>query len=205
MPDYSDFFAAAFPGLRTVSVGELYLPSGQLYCCDPFLSDEVGALEQQVPAGRYIVELCLAQLPDWGERVALARVRLSAQTVTQWRPAEYVHQDERQAWFPVDAGLACFMDRDTEILLRHAIAGFYRAHPEGNYYDDLLASAFAANASPPGVSGDWAMHAPAPDNPANIAMFASGLGDGSYSAWWGLDAAGEPAMLVADFGLLEAP
>lgn len=205
MLDYASFFVPpALPGLRGVHVGRLHVPSGQLYCCDPFLSDAVAVLAQAVPPGGYPVELCLAVLPDLGERVALARLLLSGQRVTQWQPAEYIQEGARQSTFPVDAGLACFMDREAASLLTQAIDAFYRNRRDDNYYTNLLAPEFARSATRPGSDGDWAMHAPVPGNPANVAMFASGLGDGVYGAWWGLDEAGEPAMLVADFGLLEA-
>lgn len=204
MPDYSAFFdPQTVHSLRRVRVGTLHLSSGQVYCCDPFLSHEVDCFELRVPPGAYEVDLRIAAFPDWGERVALARLLISGQRVTRWQQAFYVADGERLASFRVDAGLACFMDRDTAVLLTQAIDSFYRSRPDGNYYTDLLETGFLQNAEHPGSSGDWAMHKPVPGNAGNVAMFASGLGDGMYSAWWGLDAAGEPAMLVADFGLLD--
>jgi hypothetical protein len=37
---------------------------------------------------------------------------------------------------------------------------------------------------------------------AELIGFSTGLGDGRYRSWWGLDAAGEPVALVVDFDLL---
>ncbi|TIO99292.1 MAG: DUF4241 domain-containing protein, partial [Mesorhizobium sp.] len=34
-------------------------------------------------------------------------------------------------------------------------------------------------------------------------MFDTGYGDGSYRSFWGLDAAGEPLLLMTDFEVLE--
>lgn len=205
MPDYSVFFTQQSPRpLRRVSVGMLHLSSGQVYCCDPFLSHEVDALTLRVPAGSYEVDLHIANFPDWGERVALARLRLSRKPVTTWQEATFLAEGKLLSSFRVDAGLACFMDRCAAITLTQAVGDFYRARPDGNYYTDLLDAEFKRNAERPGTSGDWAMHNPVQGNPDNVAMFASGLGDGFYSAWWGLDERGQPAMLVADFGLLSA-
>jgi hypothetical protein len=38
-----------------------------------------------------------------------------------------------------------------------------------------------------------------------LAAFSSGIGDGSYAAWWGLGADGAPVALCFDFELLTEP
>jgi hypothetical protein len=203
MPDYSPFFSEQSPHpLRRVSVGMLHLSSGQVYCCDPFLSHEVDSLALRVRPGDYEVDLRMADFPDWGERVALARLLVSSQPVTTWQEAVFNALGERTSSFRVDAGLACFMDRNAAVLLTRAVSDFYRTRPDGNYYTDLLDAEFQRRAERPGTSGDWAMHNPVQGKPDNVAIFASGLGDGFYTAWWGLDKAGHPAMLIVDFGLL---
>jgi hypothetical protein len=85
------------------------------------------------------------------------------------------------------------------------VARFYQENPNGNYYDDMLAAEFARSSDPsrPTHAGDWNLHFPRRDDPRNVAMFASGLGDGSYSAIWGVANDEQPTMLVVDFELLE--
>jgi Protein of unknown function (DUF4241) len=39
----------------------------------------------------------------------------------------------------------------------------------------------------------------------NLALLSSGLGDGAYASYWGLDANDHPVVLLTDFGLLDAP
>ena len=95
------------------------------------------------------------------------------------------------------------MDARTEYMFRRVFDEFYRTQPDGNYYDDVLASGFLKSAQYPGHSGDWLLHFPVKGNPFNIAMFASGLGDGSYHVYWGVDRNDEPCRLLIDFGLLE--
>lgn len=205
MPDYSAYFkVSSDPVYRVVDPGKLYLPSGKIYCCDPFLSHEVNALEMTVPAGHYDVHLSIATLPQWGPRVALAGLILSTHEPVSWREATYLINEERFSDFRVDAGLACFMDQETRELFTRRVDEFYEKNPEGNYYDDILAAEFKQNAElgSPRQSGDWALHYPLKDNPRNIAMFASGLGDGAYSAYWGLDETERPSRLVVDFQLL---
>jgi hypothetical protein len=204
MLDYSTYFRTSTPTYRLVNLGKLYLPSGRIYCCDPFLSDEVAALKTTVAPGSYDVQLSVATFPEWGPRVALGGLVISAEPTTAWREATYEMNHEPAAGFRVDAGLACFMDEETQQLFTKVIDDFYKEKPDGNYYDEILAREFKQNAEPdsPRQDGDWALHYPVPGNPRNIAMFATGLGDGYYSVYWGLDKSQRPGMLVADFQLI---
>jgi hypothetical protein len=205
MRNYSKYFKSLpNPVYRVVALGELYLPSGRIFCCDPFLSEEVNALQTTVPPGRYQVQLSIATSPEWGPRVALAGLMFSTHEPVSWREAEYRIDDQGSSSFRVDAGLGCFMDQETRELLTRVVNEFYEKNPEGNYYDDILAGEFKQNAEPgsPRQSGDWAMHHPVNGDPRNIAMFASGLGDGVYPAYWGMHEMVQPAMLVADFQIL---
>lgn len=205
MLNYAGFFEkGASPLLRTVALGTLAVPTGRLYCCDPFLSHEVAPLDVRVKPGDHAVDLCLAKMSGWGERVALARLCLSTAPVVSWREAGYSLDGEPCSGFRVDAGMACFMDEAARTVFAQAVAAWHAKGPDTNYYDDVLAALFKQNADPanPYHAGDWAIHTPAPGAHENLALFASGLGDGVYEAHWGVDAAGQPAMLVADFGLL---
>ena len=42
-----------------------------------------------------------------------------------------------------------------------------------------------------------------PASGANVIGFSSGFGDGAYPSWFGLDANGDPLVLLTDFGILE--
>ncbi len=148
--------------------------------------------------------MLLAKMGGWGERVALARLRLSAAPVVSWHEASYRLDGEHRTGFRVDAGMACFMDEATRATFVQEVEAWHANGPATNYYDDVLAAMFKQNADAanPYHAGDWAMHTPVPGARENLALFASGLGDGVYEAHWGFDAAGQPATLVADFGLL---
>ena len=208
MRDYANYFRAG-PGTdapgRIAHLGKLYLPSGRVYCCDPFLSDETAPFEQTVASGHYEVALRLLQMPQWGTRVALAALILAEQHPRRWVDATYRLGKQRGANFRVDAGLACFMDAQTAEMFRAVVDEFYHARPEDNYYTDVLASEFKRNSDPddPRGDGDWDLHYPRPADPRNLAIFATGLGDGVYSAFWGIGDDETPVMLVADFNLLD--
>ncbi len=207
MMDYSIYFKSSMiPNQQITQLGEVYLPSGRIYCCDPFLSDEVNALDKTVQPGAYSVKLFIVTFSDWGKRVALAAIIFSEHKPIQWQPATYLVNGEPLSGFPVDAGLACFMDQETRQQFVQVIDNFYSESPTANYYNDVLATEFKRHADPdnPYSCGDWNLHYPRKERSENIAMFASGLGDGFYQAFWGNDFMNRPAMLVIDFGLLES-
>jgi Protein of unknown function (DUF4241) len=207
MLDYAPFFKNSGQSVRefeAVDLGNLFLPTGSVVCCDPFLSHEVSALNRRLEPGDYPVKLCVAKLPKWGKRVALAGLISSNQTPLRWAKASYKMSGSRFSTFRVDSGLACFMDAQTAKMFSKVVHGYYEALPEGNYYDDILDAEFKRSADPahPYQAGNWTLHFPIKDDPRNIAMFASGLGDGSYSSYWGLGGDDQPSMLVIDFGVL---
>jgi len=201
MLDYSNYFKVSNPNCRLVNLGKLYLPSGRIYSCDPFLDNEVSSLDLAVPPGHYDVQLSIATSPEWGPRVALSGLVISSEQPANWTEATYRVNQERAAGFRVDAGLACFMDAETQQLYTKVFEEFQKKNPDENYYDAVLAPEFKKNAEPgsPRQDGDWLMHYPVAGDPRNIAMFATGFGDGYYTAYWGLDKSQRPAMLVADF------
>jgi Protein of unknown function (DUF4241) len=187
---------------RLVDLGSVHLPTGRVVCADPSLLHETAALDRAAPIGDFPVRLCVTPLPDWGERVALAAVVFTRDPIERWVTASCA--GGTQDAFRVDSGLAAFLDESTVGLFTDAVARHNSCGAGRNYYDDVLAEEFARSADPARGSrtGDWNVHTPRSGDPRNIVMFASGLGDGVYSASWALGRRGEPVMLVADFALL---
>jgi len=199
MLDYTTYFSSSSEseqGGRIVGLGKLCLPSGNIYCCDPFLSHEVNAFTKTTTPGFYEVKLYLVDISDWGKRVALASLIFSDQEPKYWLKATYIIDEESVSDFRVDAGLACFMDLETAHMFSNIVDRYHDKGVQRNYYTDILAAEFNRQ------GGNWDLHYPSEGDPRNIAMYASGLGDGIYSAFWGMDENEQPAMLVADFQLL---
>lgn len=44
-----------------------------------------------------------------------------------------------------------------------------------------------------------------PASGANVVAFSSGFGDGAYPTFVGLGSDGQPAVVITDFGVLDAP
>ena len=198
-PQYEHAFASE---ADVITIGNLVLPSGLVVVCDPYFCVDAHYFSRRVPPGEYNVQVRRLTSPEWGERIALARLLI--------RPGEAVVSFEfatrgagDSGRFLIDSGVASYMDEVTRAAFADVLASYYENHLEGNYYTDVLQSEFKRSAldqDNPLDRGNWNLHR-VPGTELNIAMFASGLGDGAYVSWWGLAASGEVVYLVTDFGL----
>ena len=183
-------------------IGEVTVTTGRIIACDPLVFPETEPYAQQVPIGRYPVEVAVARLPNGDERIACARLRVSDVPVARWSLATLVGEEPSQLrddeffGYPVDAGVGCFMDASAAALLRAAME---RVRASDNYYDDVLARDLEATYRP---TWSFADHRPDPSRDDNVVVFSSGWGDGFYPSVWGFDAEDRVACLVTDFGSL---
>ncbi len=181
--------------ITVTPMGNLELPTGEIIACDPLVTGtDRPALSRKIKPGHYPVSLLETQ-----GRVAAAVLRFRAGTPVRWELATLPDQDtstlknDEAFGYPVDTGLGSFMDKTAMVLMSQQQD---KLEAKQNYYDDVLAVEFESNQ-------DRLMHHPVAGNPLNIAMFSSGWGDGIYSSFWGLDAAGTPLLLMTDFDVLE--
>jgi hypothetical protein len=176
--------------LERVEVGRIAVPSGRVVVADPFFPDgppfEVG-----VPFGPCRVTLVVAHHPEWGRRVAHARLELAPVPIARWRAS-----GQRLA---VESGMAAFMDVGARDTFRVAFETYEAAHPAG-YYDEVLQRSLSASATVERPGGDWGLHRLSGGH--SLAVFSSGLGDGVYDVQIGQDTDGRPVALAIDFEIL---
>lgn len=186
-------------GFRVLELGRLKVTSGRIVAADPFIAFEAPAFTVQVPPGDYPVRLAIAELGADHFRVALARIDFLATKPVRWELALTPGQSlkklgpEEVFTFGVDTGTAAFGDADAFAWLaaqdedlgeRWIEAGEAAGPPQGLPHTFLL------------------LPQAGPRN--NMALFSSGWGDGAYACWFGYDAEGRVAALVADFAVVTA-
>jgi hypothetical protein len=178
--------------LEQRAIGELRLPSGRIVACDAVVEPEYPAFTRTVTPGVYGVHLAIAHHDDGDQRIAAAWLRLAAGAPTRWELAEHAGRAGKPASYGVDSGTGAFLSAEAAAAVARCLdAGFAEAAAdamEANYLD----------------TRDWAVLAVPETDGLDVALFSSGLGDGSYVSYWGLDARGEAVCLLTDFGLLEA-
>ena len=200
-PIYEDAFAS--PRYEVITPGRIHLPSGTVVACDPFFCGIATPFGRTVTPGSYDVQLCRADSSGFGKRIALARIVFQQQTsVVTSEKATQAGTGSNQ--YLVESGLGCFMDESTRRKFVEVMGRFYKETPDGNYYNDALASEFKKSAmypDDPDDGGTWAVHE-LPDSQLNVVMFATGLGDGAYESFWGLSPEGTIVSLTTDFRIL---
>lgn len=194
--DYNQIINNSIEGIQIerLEIGDLSIPTGQIVLCDPLAYPKVEPLFKTVSPGNYPVTLYIAKTGDWGDRIAIAVLSFNSQKADKYELA--------LDYFPVDAGVAGFMDYSVNQHYLSFEKDFYTKNPNGNIYDDLFKKEFVKNATREGSDGDW-INFHFPDKPEyNLTMFTSGYGDGLYSAYWGITNKGDITNLVIDFEVI---
>lgn len=194
--------------LQQYTMGECTFSSGRVLTADPlyYLKNpkEVLVKAKRIRPGTYPVQLSIMNSQLAGMRIVGARLKLNNNEVVAYELAHGEKEDNKItfAGFPVECGLACFCDEQAAQSYWRFLDGWYKEHKGGNIYDDyfaaLFAESFKKNPSVQREAGDILMW----NNPLDgsmIAMFASGMGDGYYVDYWGVDASGEQCELVIIF------
>ncbi len=191
--------------IHLVDGGQLWLPTGQVVACDPFVGLGQGESEPftvAVTPGHYRVEAAVATLTRPGQlpsddphlRVAAARLVIRDEPTTTWELALQPGQDLAELTedefygYGVDAGTGAFYDASVDGSFPECVAD------EGPLWD-----AFDRNKWAPGPH-----LITAPDTGHNLIAFTSGWGDGAYPTWIGRTAAGEVTCFVTDFFVVPA-
>jgi Protein of unknown function (DUF4241) len=188
-------------GFRTLALGKVGLPSGRVIACDPFVSlGQAPPFTQAVPKGDFPVELAVIAAGESDGRIAFARVVFSPEPAVSWRMALIPGQDLSALkpgevfGYGVDAGTGSFFSPEA------SAAATALLDRDGDAWE-AWQTAGEANGARANLKPNYFLMLPMP--PANIAMFASGWGDGFYTSWFGFSADGAVVSLVTDFGIID--
>ncbi|MDX2309383.1 MAG: DUF4241 domain-containing protein [Hyphomicrobium sp.] len=185
---------------RVSELGHLVVVSGKVVAADIFVSLGSPPFDVAIPNGRFPVRLAVLQGSMGRGRVTFARVDLSDVPAVRWAPAypeghrRDVENPNEAAGYEVSSGLGAFFDPEAGKAALAAI--------ETN--DDLL-EAWLDEGQIRGMreKGSSGFRLVKDSGPANIVVFDTGWGDGTYATWVGYDAAGNPVTLLTDFDVLD--
>ncbi|MEZ6139145.1 MAG: DUF4241 domain-containing protein [Zavarzinella sp.] len=163
---------------RIVDAGTLILPTGRIVVTDPFLDPFSKPFTVRVPPGAYPVMLSLIK-----EDVALVLVSFSEGNPVLWL-------ETKPDCFSVDSAHGCLMD--------HKIARFLRKQAKHNKYDKYYHRFEDALAENSGISGNYCFDSV---SGANIILFHTWGGDGTYPSFFGYNAENKLVCLVTDMFL----
>jgi Protein of unknown function (DUF4241) len=180
--------------LYGITIGKIKISSGRIIACDPLHVDEYGKpFTQLFPTGEFPVQLAITHL-DGDESIAFARISFSDEPVERWQfalqagqPARNVGDEDIQG-FAADAGIGIFVDEEASKKL------------DRNRLTDTDTEMYQEMKKHQHKNWRYAMYN---FGTHNLAAFTTGLGDGYFASYIGLDANGKPCRLVTDFGLFD--
>lgn len=198
--------------IKVVRAGEADFSTGEVVLADPLAylgSKYETLLEKRIPAGSYPVELSVCRSRIAGLRIAAARLLVSSGQAVSYEIAmprgkriEELGNPGVFTFFGVDTGLACFADRKVSEESRLFFENWAGKNPGKNKYTDYFASLFqeSCEANPEfqnqgGSFLEWKL----PESGFRTVLFSSGMGDGMYSGYWGLDEEGRIVCLTVIF------
>jgi hypothetical protein len=166
---------------RDLIPDEVELPSGRIVVGEYLLDER--PLKVMVKPGRYPVRATLARYrTNRFDSVALASLVLSHRRTVRWKEA---------GAFAVDGGTATVTSAEGAAHLRRL---FDRSQPRWQRASERAFDSLLAH--------DYQVTEFALTHDLNLVMVSSGLGDGRYPVFVGVDAAGRPTRVVIDFLLL---
>lgn len=209
------FFESLFTGsakVQVVRAGEADFPTGEVVIADPiaYLGTRYETvLDRRVPVGSYPVELSVCRSQIVGLRIAAARILFSDRPAARYEIAmprgnkrEDLGKPGVFTFFGVDTGLACFADAQTSGEYKSFFEKWMSEDPNRNKWVDYFAALFQKSyeehpesQNRGGSFLEWRL----PQAGHRAVLFSSGMGDGMFSAYWGLDEEGEPVCLTAPF------
>ena len=199
-----DEAARATAKLTRIDLGRINLPSGRIIAADGLTVEADHASYLQVVApGEYPVRLHVRDDPDWGQRVAVAELRFAEGTVARWANALVAGNDPSAEegllfGFVVDAGVAAFMSVEArDAYVKDMETAEAEIEDFTDFYTDVIAAAFGD------TRPSAAIYTVKTDATQKIALFESGLGDGTYPSYFGYDAEGKPLVLMTTFFVIE--
>ncbi len=181
-------------------IGKVHVSSGKLVVCDPMYLDDAPVLSRSVPCGSHQV---LLYLEEESELVAYGEMKISNDPVVSWHPADLAgtrRSSSNVSAFPVDTGMACFMDQESRSVFYAHEQEMEEAYEGFDYAVDYLGEQFHGRDNP---ADEGCVIQPYPDKAANMVLFTTGFGDGIYSCYCGHNAEGKLVSVVMDFDIID--
>ncbi|KFF18082.1 MULTISPECIES: DUF4241 domain-containing protein [unclassified Chryseobacterium] len=189
------------PLLESFEVGKLYLSSGKLVACDPLITNDMQAFTTEFPKGDFSV---LLHKERESNCVAYAEVIFSTAEIVKWEMAVTAGQnvkdlgEEEIFGYPVESGMGCLMDVDTQNSLNELEKRLY--HSKGadfmGIYEEFFHEYFFDEK---GAIDQYAFLKPADDHPGTIFAFETGYGEGFYASYIAYDKDHKPVKIITEF------
>ncbi len=189
------------PLLESFEAGKIYLSSGKLVACDPVITNDMKPFSTEFPKGDFSV---LVHKERESNCVAYVEIIFGTAEITDWKLATTEGQDVKELsedevfGYPVESGMGCFMDADTQNSLNELEQRLY--HSKGvdfaGIYEEFFHEYFFDEN---GAIDQYAFLKPSEDHPGTIFAFETGYGEGFYASYIAYDKTQAPVKIVTEF------
>ncbi|SIQ21981.1 Protein of unknown function [Chryseobacterium sp. RU37D] len=189
------------PLLESFEVGKIYLSSGKLVACDPLITNDMKPFMTEFPNGDFSV---LLHKERESNCVAYAEIIFSHAEISDWKLATTEGQNVKDLadgevfGYPVESGMGCFMDMDTQNNLNELEQKLY--HRKGadfmGIYEEFFHDEFFDE---DGAIDQYAFLKPSESYPGTIFAFETGYGEGFYASYIAYDKANAPVKIITEF------
>lgn len=189
------------PLLDSFDAGNLLLTSGKLVASDPILTPDKEAFVQELAVGEYPT---VVHIESASKKIAYVEIIFNKKNVSHWELARTKGQELSDLQkgeifgFPVQSGMACFMDFTTQTLLSNWETDRYEEKGEAfeGIYQEFFHDAFFPNKK---TENQFVSLSVSAKEKGNLIAYEAGHGEGFYGCYFGYDKEGEPAKFVAEF------
>ncbi|MHA6697120.1 DUF4241 domain-containing protein [Chryseobacterium sp. A321] len=189
------------PLLETFEAGMLHLPTGELVACDPLITSDMKPFTRRLKSGDYPM---LIHKERESSCVAYIELVCADTPVVDWELGLTQGQDPKELasgeifGFPVESGMAAYMDSDTQnelSLLEQTLYERKGVDFMGLYEEFFHEEFFDEN----GAIDQFALLTPNKEKKGQVFAFEAGYGEGFYASYFGLDSSGEIVKVVSEF------
>lgn len=189
------------PLLESFEVGKIYLSSGKLVACDPLITNDMLPFSTEFPKGEFSVMLHKEKESNC---VAYAEIIFNTAEIKDWKLATTSGQNLKELadgevfGYPVESGMGCFMDADTQSSLNELEQKLY--HNKGGdfmgIYEEFFHEYFFDEN---GAIDQYAFLKPSDAHPGTIFAFETGYGEGFYASYIAYDKNQSPVKIITEF------
>lgn len=189
------------PLLESFEVGRIYLSSGKLVACDPLITNDMLPFSTDFPKGDFPV---LLHKERESNCVAYVEIIFSNTEIAEWKLATTHGQNIKDLvegevfGYPVESGMGCFMDVDTQEKLNELEKKLY--HNKGvdfmGIYEEFFHDYFFDEK---GAIDQYAFLKPAEQHAGTIFAFETGYGEGFYASYIASDKNNIPVKIITEF------
>lgn len=189
------------PLIESFDAGKINLPTGFLVACDPLITNDMKPFETVFPKGEFSVSVHRERESNC---IAYVEVIFSNQKISDWKMATTEGQNpndlrgEEIFGYPVESGMGCFMDAETQNQLNNLEAELF--NKKGNDFMGIYEEFFHPHFFESDDTIDqFSFLVPNHAKPGNLFAFETGYGEGFYASYIGYDANKNPVKIITEF------